>query len=149
MLTVAHGVSCWLLSNCVLSWFLLADTNECFPRGMPCKTTADCVASTAWAAGHTGAGPPTCDQGRCAAAVWPEIPSGLDFISLDAYDRGDSEYSRVDALLSRYVFPLLQPHQSAWIVPGLYGQNGTQGNATSIAEADALLLQKLAAYWAL
>lgn len=125
-------------------------TNECFATGItPCQTAADCVNSTAWGAGHSGAGPPTCDQGTCAAAVWPEIPSALDHISLDTYETGDCEYSRVDALLSRYVFPLLQPHQSAWIVPGLFGQNRTRGNHTIMAESDALLIQKLAAYWAL
>jgi hypothetical protein len=81
--------------------------------------------------------------------VWPEIPAGLDFISIDAYGTGDSEWTRVDKLLNRYVFPRLHSHQKAWVVPGLYGQNGTQGNASAIAQTDALLLQKLAEYWAL
>lgn len=134
-------------------------TNECFPADIThCHTAADCAASSAWGAGHTGGGPATCRadaslppslHGYCMAAVWPELPAALDFLSLDAYDVGDAEYTRVDNLLNRYIFPLLQPHQKAWIVPGLYGRNGTQDNETALAETDALLVQKLAAYWAL
>ena len=134
-------------------------TNECFAADIThCHTAADCAASSAWGAAHSGAGPPTCRSdaslppslhGYCTAAVWPEIPAALDFISLDAYGVGDREYTRVDGLLNRYIFPLLKPHQKAWVVPGLYGQNGTADNATAMAETDALLIQKLAAYWAL
>ena len=94
-------------------------TNECFAADIThCHTAADCAASSAWGAGHSGGGAATCEadaslppslHGYCMAAVWPEIPAALDFISLDAYGVGDAEYSRVDKLLNRYIFPLLQP----------------------------------------
>ena len=47
----------------------------------------------------------------------------------------------------RYFFPLLKPHQSVWVVPGLFGRNGTHGNATEMAATDDSLAEKLNAYW--
>jgi hypothetical protein len=37
---------------------------------------------------------------------------------------------------------------SIWLVPGLFGPNGTHNNATATAENDDALLEKLTAYWA-
>ena len=49
--------------------------------------------------------------------------------------------------ISRFFLPLLQPHQSVWMVPGMFGQNGTHGNQTAMAEQDENLLEKLKAFW--
>lgn len=70
-------------------------TNECFNQGAACKTDKDCGPPThAGGARGSGWGPPVCmnDASQpgvvfpgCQAAVWPEIPAGLDAISLDIY----------------------------------------------------------------
>ena len=71
-------------------------TNECFAVGDPCTSDKDCVAH------GSGAGPGVCqlDPAKwvvpndpafsgCQAAVWPEIPRGLDAISADVCKRKD------------------------------------------------------------
>jgi hypothetical protein len=64
-------------------------TNECFAQGSPCKNDADCVTMMH---GASGAGPGLCIHsgkgvvfGGCQAPVWPEMPAGLDAVSLDVY----------------------------------------------------------------
>ena len=52
----------------------------------------------------------------------------------------------------------LKPHQSVWLVPGLFGFNATGPNPTDshlrkcwgtvMAEADEVLVEKMSAYWA-
>ena len=88
---------------------------------------------------------------------WPEIPAGLDVISLDAYGVGAAEAAMAKQFYERFL-PRLKPHQSVWLVPGLFGFNGTGPNpadshlrkcwATVMAEADESLVEKLSAYWA-
>ena len=46
----------------------------------------------------------------------------------------------------------LKPHQSIWLVPGLFGPNATASNATApnatvMAANDRSLVDKLSAYW--
>ena len=36
---------------------------------------------------------------------------------------------------------------SIWVVPGLFGKNGTLGNATDTDRIDSVLLEKLQGYW--
>jgi hypothetical protein len=62
-------------------------TNECFPAGAPCKTDADCRGNSKQpgVCANQSSGLPV--RG-CQAAVWPEMPSGLDFISMDVYRMG-------------------------------------------------------------
>ena len=62
-------------------------TNECFNQGAACKNDSDCGPPTR--GGSSGGGHPVCMQEGpgvvfpgCQAAVWPEIPAGLDHISL-------------------------------------------------------------------
>ena len=71
---------------------------------------------------------------------------------MDVYVAGACEAASAklhyEAFLSK-----LQPHQSVWVVPGLFGPNATAPgagapNATAMAENDASLVEKLAAYWA-
>ena len=67
----------------------------------------------------------------CQAAVWPEVPAGLDAISLDIYYQfpqrlpngsyvggGWTEVEWAQAFYRKYFLPLLKPHQSVWLVPG-------------------------------
>ena len=71
---------------------------------------------------------------------------------MDVYVAGACEAASAklhyEAFLSK-----LQPHQSVWIVPGLFGPNATAPgasapNATAMAENDASLVEKLSAYFA-
>lgn len=116
-------------------------TNECFREGFPCKTDADCATQ------GSGAGPATCHGKTCHAAVWPEIPAGLDYISCDVYSHGAKEAQLAQTYAEKFFFPLLKPHQSVWLVPGLFGSNGTQSNATAMAAEDDALVEKLDAFW--
>ena len=91
---------------------------------------------------------------ECAATptAWPEIPAGLDVISVDAYAGGAGEVVMAKQFYARFL-PLLKPHQSVWVVPGLFGPNATisgasRPNATAMAEHDESLVAKLSAYWA-
>ena len=80
--------------------------------------------------------------------MWSHIPAGLDHISLDVYPGdGRTEPAVSQQYAERYFLPLLQPHQSLWVVPGLFGRNDTQGNATTMASTDATLLAKVTGYW--
>ena len=60
-------------------------TNECFRMGLPCRSDADCATQ------GSGAGPATCRDKTCHAAVWPYLPAGLDHISCDVYSHGAKE----------------------------------------------------------
>ena len=90
---------------------------------------------------------------ECAGtpAEWPEIPRGLDVISVDAYSSGACEVATAMQFYQRFL-PMLKPHQSVWVVPGLFGPNATHANATranttAMAENDESLVEKLSAYW--
>jgi hypothetical protein len=78
-------------------------------------------------------------------AAWPEIPAGLDIISVDVYAAGAGEADAAKQDYEKFL-PLLKPHQSVWLVPGLFGAAGP--NATAMAENDESLVAKLSAYWA-
>ena len=51
----------------------------------------------------------------CTPAVWPAIPDGLDFISLDFYDPSTREAAGNKHLYDKYFIPLLRPHQRLWV----------------------------------
>ena len=53
------------------------------------------------------------------------MPAGLDVVSLDVYNRGAAEVKVAKQYYGHYLLPLLKPHQRLWLVPGLYGPNGT------------------------
>ena len=76
------------------------------------------------------------------------MPAGLDFVSLDVYNRGAIEVKVARQHYGHYLLPLLKPHQHVWLVPGLYGPNGTEGNATATEHNDAELVEKLSAHLA-
>ena len=116
-------------------------TNECFALGVPCKTDADCEKAS------SGAGPATCAGKTCHPPKWPFIPGGLDYISLDVYSSGAKEGHLAKAYAEKFFFPLLQTHQSVWLIPGMFGTNGTKTNATAMAAEDDQLHEKLNAYW--
>jgi hypothetical protein len=116
-------------------------TNECFRMGFPCKTDTDCATQ------GSGAGPASCRDKECHAAVWPEIPAGLDYISCDVYSHGAKEAILAQQYAEKFFFPLLKEHQSVWLVPGMFGRNGTKDNATAMEPEDDQLLQKLHAFW--
>ena len=104
-------------------------TNECFREGFPCQDDDDCARNNQ----GSGAGPATCTAGSCHAAVWPEIPLGLDYISLDVYapGQGAAEATLAKQYANTFFFPLLKPHQSIWLVPGMFGRNNTKGPSSS------------------
>ena len=66
----------------------------------------------------------------CQAAVWPEVPAGLDAISLDIYYQfpgrdvsghvggGWTEVDWAKQFYGKYFLPLLKPHQSVWLCLG-------------------------------
>ena len=60
---------------------------------------------------------------------WPEIPAGLDILSLDAYSVGATEAAMAKQFYGRFLSKL-KPHQSVWLVPGLFGYNATGPNPT-------------------
>ena len=72
----------------------------------------------------------------------PIMPE-LDLISFDVYDSGKSESKAVQQIMTKYIYPNLAPHQSAMVVPGLFGDL-----SKPVSDNDeAMLLEKLAAYW--
>jgi hypothetical protein len=115
-----HGIFLW--------------TNEGFRAGPEsagrCTTAADCDMHLF----GSGAGAPVCatfpdkDAGGhkyCNQPQWTEMPAGLDVVSLDVYNRGAAEVKVAKQYYGHYLLPLLKPHQRLWLVPGLYGPNGT------------------------
>ena len=71
---------------------------------------------------------------------------------MDVYVAGACEAAAAK-LHYEHFLPKLQPHQSVWVVPGLFGPNATAlnataPNATAMAENDESLVAKLSAYWA-
>eukprot|EP01052_Picozoa_sp_SAG31_P043293 SAG31_NODE_7165_length_1769_cov_1.417365_3_plen_200_part_00 len=91
---------------------------------------------------------------ECAGTpgTWTEVPAGLDAISVDVYGSGACEVVAAKLMYQRFM-PMLKPHQSIWVVPGLFGPNATAfgaagPNATVMAQTDASLVEKLSAYWA-
>ena len=181
-------------------------TNECLNQGAACKNDSDCGPPTR--GGSSGGGHPVCmHEGPgvvfpgCQAAVWPEIPAGLDHISLgeqihhyapiplpfhiiplhscteraghmysaDIYfpfpdgnplHGGWTEVEWAKSFYNKYFLPLLKPHQTVWLVPGLFGSNSSSGggfgpeptpivyNATAMQATDDELVLKLTDYWA-
>ena len=61
---------------------------------------------------------------------------------------GATEAAWAKAYYEKYFLPLLKPHQSVWMLPGLYGPNGTHANSTAMAVTDSDLVAKLSAFWA-
>ena len=130
------------LHDALSSVGLFVYTNECFREGNLCKNDTDCAPY------GSGAGPASCHSGACKAAVWSHIPSGLDHISLDVYPgNGRTEPAVSQSYAERYFLPMLLPHQSIWVVPGLFGRNATEDNTTAMAATDATLLAKVTGYW--
>eukprot|EP01043_Picozoa_sp_COSAG02_P027762 COSAG02_NODE_1650_length_11487_cov_13.602895_13_plen_396_part_00 len=154
-------------------------TNECFNQGAECKTDSDCGPPAR--GGKSGGGSPVCMRegspgvvfAGCQAAVWPQIPDGIDAISLDIYfqfpDRlpngsyfggGSTEVSWAKSFYNKYFLPLLKPHQSVWLVPGLFGSNVSRDggfgptmnhtviNTSAMVATDENLAEKLSDYWA-
>lgn len=119
-------------------------TNECFPAGAPCKTDADCRGNSKQP-GICATRPLGLPVAGCQAAVWPEMPSALDFISMDLYRAGAQEVTWTKQFYAKYLLPILKPHQRVFVVPGLFGPNGTHSNASATAATDASLVEKLAA----
>jgi hypothetical protein len=60
------------------------------------------------------------------------------------YAAGAREAHVAEQYYKRFFFPLLRPHQSVWVVPGVYGPGG---DATQMAATDNQLAAKLSAYW--
>ena len=49
------------------------------------------------------------------------------------------------------IFALMKPHQSVWLIPGIFGAAGPTWpipNTTAMAANDESLVEKLSAYWA-
>lgn len=67
----------------------------------------------------------------------------LDLISIDSYAAGSSEAAAVQTILTRHIYPNLQPHQSVMLVPGLFGDLSKPVEPA----AEDLLVAKLDAYW--
>ena len=73
---------------------------------------------------------------------------------------GWTEVEWAKAFYNKYFLPLLKPHQTVWLVPGLFGSNSSSGggfgpeptpivhNATAMQATDDELVLKLADYWA-
>lgn len=150
-------------------------TNECFNQGAACKTDRDCGPPTRGS--NSGGGHPVCMRAGpgvvfpgCQAAVWQEIPAGLDAVSLDIYFQfperlpngsyfggGGTEVAWAKAFYTKYFLPFLKPHQSVWLVPGLFGSNassaggfgptGTVVNSSAMMATDDELVEKLSDYW--
>ena len=73
----------------------------------------------------------TNECGSAEVPAWPEIPSGLDVISIDVYNTGAREVAMAQQVYEKFL-PLLKPHQSVWLVPGLFGAD----NMTAMAAND-------------
>lgn len=92
----------------------------------------------------------TNEGGGAEVPSWPEIPAGLDIISVDMYGSGACEAAMTQVIYER-IFALLKPHQSVWLIPGLFGAAGAAWptpNVTAMAENDESLVEKLSAYFA-
>ena len=92
----------------------------------------------------------TNEGGGAEVPAWPEIPAGLDIISVDMYGSGACEAASAQVIYER-IFALLKPHQSVWLIPGLFGAAGAAWptpNVTAMAEHDESLVEKLSAYFA-
>ena len=131
------GSACLLTAAVCCAW----SQNECFRMGFRCHTDADCATQ------GSGAGPATCRDKTCHAAVWPYIPAGLDVVSCDVYNHGAKEAKLAQSYAEKFFFPLLKAHQSVWLVPGMFGRNGTKSNASAMAAEDDELLEKLEGFW--
>jgi hypothetical protein len=62
------------------------------------------------------------------------------------YSSGACEAAMTQVIYER-IFALLKPHQSVWLIPGLFGAAGA-GNVTAMVEKDESLVEKLSAYFA-
>jgi hypothetical protein len=107
-------------------------------------------------------------------ADYGSVPAAIDFISIDEYTEGkccfnttggqpdlcgyeinpvdcvmrECEADHVMAFYYLKVFPLLKaPHQRAWIVPGLFGNDSPGSLAGDLAHQEDMLLQQLEGYW--
>jgi len=73
---------------------------------------------------------------------------------------GWTEVEWAKAFYNKYFLPLLKPHQTVWLVPGLFGSNSSSGggfgpeptpivhNATAMQATDDEIVLMLADYWA-
>lgn len=75
-----------------------------------------------------------------------KLPEAVDQISVDIYDVGSTEVSRVQAFYHQYVTPKLRPEQSMVAVMGLFADSNTSA-AGSLQQQESALVQKLNAYW--
>ena len=69
------------------------------------------------------------------------VPDGIDVVSFDAYQNGMTEPHMDRALMEKWVYPHLKPHQKVMTVPGLYGPSKVTGAAKDAVEA--ALIQKI------
>jgi hypothetical protein len=74
------------------------------------------------------------------------LPEAVDQISVDIYDVGSTEVSRVQTFLHQHVIPKLRPEQSMVVVMGLFADSNTTV-AGSLQQQEPALVQKLNAYW--
>ena len=62
------------------------------------------------------------------------------------YGSGACEAAMTQVIYER-IFALLKPHQSVWLIPGLFGA-ARADNVTAMVEKDESLVEKLSAYFA-
>eukprot|EP01050_Picozoa_sp_SAG11_P002179 SAG11_NODE_106_length_16423_cov_51.220840_10_plen_205_part_00 len=128
-------------------------TNEGFRSGREggqrCETAADCPSTF-----NSGAGAAVCatfhnsSHKYCNQPQWPSVPAGLDFISANVYNVGAKEAAIAKQHYEHYLFPRLQPHTKVFLVPGLYGPNGTAHDPAALHSQDLALTAKLRAHLA-
>ena len=147
------------LHHCLTGHGIFVYTNEGFRAGpesaQRCESAHDCPSKF-----DSGAGNAVCStfpkpgaaagHKYCNQPQWSTIPAGLDFISADVYNSGAVEAKVAKQHYEHYLFPALQHHQKLFLVPGLYGPNGTQNNPVAIRATDIKLEEKLQAHleWA-
>ena len=51
------------------------------------------------------------------------------------------------AYYKRFWYPILRPHQSVWVVPGMFGPTGQHADPQAMAAQDANLVDKLNGFW--
>ena len=51
------------------------------------------------------------------------------------------------AYYKRFWYPILRPHQSVWVVPGMFGPAGQHADPQAMAAQDANLVDKLNGFW--
>ena len=51
------------------------------------------------------------------------------------------------AYYKRFWYPILRPHQSVWLTPGMFGPAGQHADPQAMAAQDANLVDKLNGFW--